>query len=76
MNEVAGQQGTTFGAHRWGSNSPMILIFCVGNLFNKRYIGSLIVNDASGASNTGQGRYFEGAPGRNWIVGAILAYQF
>jgi iron complex outermembrane receptor protein len=41
----------------------------VDNLFNKRYIGSVIVNE-------GNGRYFEPAPGRNWMVGASGVYRF
>ena len=34
----------------------------VDNLLNKRYFGSVIVND-------GNGRFFEPAPGRTWLVG-------
>ncbi|MGH6623765.1 MAG: TonB-denpendent receptor, partial [Burkholderiaceae bacterium] len=33
-----------------------------------RYIGSVIVNEANG-------RYFEPAPGRNWLVGVDLGYR-
>ena len=35
------------------------------NLFDRKYIGSVIVGDTNG-------RYFEPAPGRNWFVGANL----
>ncbi|GHC88881.1 TonB-dependent receptor [Pseudorhodoferax aquiterrae] len=35
------------------------------NLLDKRYAGSVIVNDAT----MPVGRYFEPAPGRNWLVG-------
>ena len=41
----------------------------VDNLFDRRYIGSVIVNE-------GNARYFEPAPGRNWTVGAAAAYRF
>ena len=37
------------------------------NLANTRYAGSVIVNDTNS-------RFFESAPGRNWTVGATLAY--
>jgi iron complex outermembrane receptor protein len=39
------------------------------NLGDKRYIGSVIVND-------GNGRFFEPAPGRNWLLAAQLDYRF
>ncbi len=41
----------------------------VDNLFDRRYVGSVIVNE-------GNGRYFEPAQGRNWGGGANLAYRF
>ena len=41
----------------------------VDNLFNRRYIGSVIVNE-------GNARYYEPAPGRNWTVGAGASYRF
>ncbi len=41
----------------------------VDNLFDRRYVGSVIVNE-------GNGRYFEPAPGRNWGGGATLSYSF
>lgn len=37
----------------------------VDNVFDRRYVGSVIVNE-------GNGRYFEPAPGRNWGGGATL----
>jgi iron complex outermembrane receptor protein len=37
----------------------------VNNLFDRKYIGSVIVGDTNG-------RFFEPAPGRNWFVGANL----
>ncbi|MDG1582793.1 TonB-dependent receptor [Pseudomonas sp. GOM6] len=41
----------------------------VDNLLDRDYIGSVIVAE-------GNGRYYEPAPGRNWYVGADLAYRF
>ncbi|MVW78284.1 TonB-dependent receptor [Bordetella sp. 02P26C-1] len=41
----------------------------VDNLFNREYIGSVIVND-------GNGRYFEPAAGRNWSAGLVASYAF
>jgi iron complex outermembrane receptor protein len=41
----------------------------VDNLFDRRYVGSVIVNE-------GNARYFEPAPGRNWTVGLSGAYRF
>lgn len=41
----------------------------VDNLFDRRYAGSVIVNESNG-------RYFEPAAGRNWGGGVSLAYTF
>ena len=41
----------------------------LNNLFDRTYIGSVIVGDANR-------RYYEGAPGRNWILGASAEYRF
>jgi iron complex outermembrane receptor protein len=41
----------------------------VNNLLDRKYIGSLIVGDANK-------RYYEAAPGRNWMLGASVAYAF
>ncbi|WP_218243479.1 TonB-dependent receptor family protein [Comamonas fluminis] len=41
----------------------------VDNLADKNYVGSVIVNE-------GNGRYYEAAPGRQWMAGASLSYQF
>jgi len=41
----------------------------VDNLFDKSYVGSVIVNESNG-------RYYEPAPGRNYGVGASLSYRF
>ncbi|MEJ8846568.1 TonB-dependent receptor [Variovorax rhizosphaerae] len=41
----------------------------IDNLFDRRYIGSVIVNE-------GNARYYEPAPGRTWLVGAGASYRF
>ncbi|WP_182286777.1 TonB-dependent receptor family protein [Comamonas testosteroni] len=41
----------------------------VDNLADKNYVGSAIVNE-------GNGRYYEPAPGRQWMAGTSLSYQF
>jgi iron complex outermembrane receptor protein len=44
-----------------GSTKPRAFIR-VDNLFDRQYVGSVIVNEANA-------RYFEPAPGRTWLVG-------
>ncbi len=41
----------------------------VDNLTNRRYAGSVIVND-------GNSRFFEPAPGRSWLASANVSYRF
>ena len=41
----------------------------IDNVFDRRYVGSVIVNE-------GNARYFEPAPGRNWVVGINGAFRF
>jgi len=41
----------------------------LNNLTDRRYIGSLIVGDTNK-------RYYEAAPGRNWVMGISAQYQF
>jgi iron complex outermembrane receptor protein len=41
----------------------------VNNLFDRGYIGSVIVGDSNR-------RYYEAAPGRNWVLGASVQYLF
>jgi len=41
----------------------------VDNLFDREYVGSVIVNESNG-------RYYEPAPGRNYGVGLTIAWQF
>ena len=53
----------------WRSNWSLDLFTRVDNLFDRHYVGSVIVNESNG-------RYFEPAPGRNWGGGATLTYTF
>lgn len=39
------------------------------NVFDRQYVGSVIVSD-------GNGRYYESAPGRNWLAGVSARYAF
>jgi iron complex outermembrane receptor protein len=41
----------------------------LNNLFDKQYVGSVIVGDANR-------RFYEGAQGRNWVLGVSGQYQF
>jgi iron complex outermembrane receptor protein len=41
----------------------------VNNVFDRNYVGSVIVGDSNK-------RYYEPAPGRNWVLGASVHYQF
>jgi iron complex outermembrane recepter protein len=41
----------------------------VDNLADRNYVGSVIVNE-------GNGRYFEPAPGRTFLLGANAVYAF
>ena len=41
----------------------------VDNLFDRKYVGSVIVND-------GNSRFFEPAPGRSWLASANASYRF
>jgi len=41
----------------------------LNNLADRRYIGSVIVGDSNK-------RYYEAAPGRNWVMGVSAQYQF
>lgn len=57
--------GYRFNWSRWSLD----LFSRVDNVFDREYVGSVIVNE-------GNSRYFEPAPGRNWGGGANLTYQF
>ena len=41
----------------------------LNNLFDKTYVGSVIVGDSNK-------RYYEAAPGRNWLLGVSAMYSF
>ncbi len=41
----------------------------VDNVFDRQYVGSVIVGD-------GNGRFYESAPGVNWLAGGSAAYRF
>ncbi len=41
----------------------------VNNLFDEKYVGSVVLNDSGGA-------FYEPAPGRNYILGVSASYQF
>ena len=41
----------------------------IDNLTDRRYAGSVIVNEANA-------RFFEPAPGRNWLLGVSASYKF
>ena len=43
--------------------------FRLNNIFDKQYVGSVIVGD-------GNGRYYESAPDRNWLAGVSAGYAF
>lgn len=63
---VAGlNTGYKFLYQRWALD----LFGRVDNLFDKSYVGSVIVNESNG-------RYYEPAPGRNYGVGMSVSYRF
>lgn len=56
--------------HTWQSGSWKLHTYArIDNLADKRYVGSVIVNESNG-------RFYESAPGRQWMLGANLSYQF
>ncbi|WP_312074253.1 TonB-dependent receptor PqqU [Atlantibacter sp.] len=57
--------GYKFLYERWALD----LFGRVDNLFDKEYVGSVIVNESNG-------RYYEPAPGRNYGVGLSVSYRF
>ncbi|RYM74119.1 TonB-dependent receptor PqqU [Serratia liquefaciens] len=64
---------TTVGlntGYRYPMGNWMLNVFGrVDNLFDRQYVGSVIVNE-------GNGRYYEPAPGRNWGGGVSVSYTF
>ncbi|WP_187487691.1 TonB-dependent receptor PqqU [Duffyella gerundensis] len=56
--------------YKWvQENWTLDLFGRVDNLFDRDYVGSVIVNESNG-------RYFEPAPGRNYGVGLSVSYAF
>lgn len=41
----------------------------IDNLFDRQYVGSVVVGDSNG-------RFYESAPGRSWLLGASARYTF
>ena len=61
--------GLTTG-YKWSyGKMDMDLFGRVDNLFDRTYVGSVIVNESNG-------RYYEPAPGRNFGIGMNLAWRF
>ncbi|HCI9590340.1 TPA: TonB-dependent receptor [Klebsiella variicola] len=61
--------GLTTG-YKWSyGRMDMDLFGRVDNLFDREYVGSVIVNESNG-------RYYEPAPGRNFGIGLNLAWRF
>lgn len=56
--------------YKWlADNWTLDLSARVDNLFDRKYVGSVIVGETSG-------RYYESAPGRNYGVGFNVSYAF
>ncbi|HBR1927494.1 TPA: TonB-dependent receptor [Klebsiella pneumoniae] len=61
--------GLTTG-YKWSyGRMDMDLFGRIDNLFDREYVGSVIVNESNG-------RYYEPAPGRNYGIGLNLAWRF
>lgn len=61
--------GLTTG-YKWSyGRMDMDLFGRIDNLFDREYVGSVIVNESNG-------RYYEPAPGRNYGIGLTLAWRF
>ncbi|HBR3943118.1 TPA: TonB-dependent receptor [Klebsiella pneumoniae] len=61
--------GLTTG-YKWSyGRMDMDLFGRIDNLFDRQYVGSVIVNESNG-------RYYEPAPGRNYGIGLNLAWRF
>lgn len=75
VNDTATQQAAGYGligmdasyTFALAGSTRLQLSARVDNLGNRRYIGSVIVNDSNG-------RYFEPGPGRTWMLGARLVF--
>ncbi|MBB3304686.1 MULTISPECIES: TonB-dependent receptor PqqU [unclassified Enterobacter] len=72
-NDVKAPSYTVVGVnsgYKWlVQNWTLDLFARVDNLFDRNYIGSVIVNESNG-------RYYEPAPGRNYSVGLTVSYAF
>ncbi|WP_205960912.1 TonB-dependent receptor PqqU [Pantoea rodasii] len=72
-NDVKAPSYTVFGlnsGYKWlVQNWTLDLFSRVDNLFDRNYVGSVIVNESNG-------RYYEPAPGRNYSVGLTVSYAF
>ncbi|HBR1704943.1 TPA: TonB-dependent receptor [Klebsiella pneumoniae] len=56
--------------YKWSyGRMDMDLFGRIDNLFDREYVGSVIVNESNG-------RYYEPAPGRNYGIGLNLAWRF
>ena len=51
------------------NNWALSEFFRVNNIFDRNYVGSVIVNESNS-------RFFEPAPGRNWLLGVNAGYHF
>ncbi|HIH9870252.1 TPA: TonB-dependent receptor PqqU [Klebsiella pneumoniae] len=61
--------GLTTG-YKWSYGRMDVDLFGrIDNLFDREYVGSVIVNESNG-------RYYEPAPGRNYGIGLNLAWRF
>ncbi|OON40386.1 TonB-dependent receptor [Izhakiella australiensis] len=73
QNSVSAPSYTTVGlnsGYKFRRGNWLLDVFGrVDNLFDRNYIGSVIVNESNG-------RYYESAPGRNYGLGATLSYAF
>jgi iron complex outermembrane recepter protein len=58
-----------FGVERDVGQFKLGSFFRLNNIFDRQYVGSVIVGD-------GNGRYYESAPGRNWLAGVTARYAF
>lgn len=70
-DQAAGYTSVGIGAgYLWQAGAWELSAFGrVDNLFDRKYAGSVIVNE-------GNARYFESAPGRNWSAGVTANYLF
>ncbi|MEO7105164.1 MAG: TonB-dependent receptor, partial [Rhodoferax sp.] len=72
-NSAAAPSFTTLGSHVGyafeAGGWKVSTIFRVDNLFDHRYIGSVIVNESNS-------RFYEPAPGRTWTLSASVNYTF